>query len=192
MNALFDALRNRRSIPARQLTEPAPTASELNELLSCAITAPDHAAMHPWRFIVIRGDARARLGEIFADVLRSENPDASAEKLKVVGEKPLRAPLIVAVVATITDPHPKTPVIEQVLSAGAAAHQLQLAATAKGFGSVWLTGPNAYHPTVKAALNVAEKDQIVGFIYLGTPQGEAPPKRKLPVLENLVSEWSGG
>lgn len=191
MNALFDALQHRRSMPARQLIEPAPTDEQIKQLLTCAITAPDHGALSPWRFIIIRNEARDRLGDVFVQVLKEDKPDSSTEKIKSVGEKPLRSPLIIAVVATIEADHPKIPAVEQLLSAGIAAHQLQLAATAMGFGSVWLSGPNTYHPSVKQALEVVGEDQIVGFIYIGTPDGEPPAKKRLATLENRVSEWHG-
>ena len=103
-------------------------------------------------------------------------------------QKPLRSPMIVVIVATITENHPKTPEIEQILSAGAATTLIQLAATASGFGSIWLSGPNTYREDVKAALGVAKKDHIVGFVYLGTPTKPAAMKER-PALHDHLSEW---
>ena len=96
--------------------------------------------------------------------------------------------MIVVIVATITADHPKTPEIEQILSAGSAATLIQLAATASGFGSIWLSGPNTYHPDVKAALGVALNDHIVGFIYMGSPAKASVPKAR-PALQDHLSEW---
>ncbi|MBX2836316.1 MAG: nitroreductase [Gammaproteobacteria bacterium] len=191
MSNLLEALQQRRSFPARLLEEPAPTDDQINELLQCAITAPDHGALHPWRFVIIRGNARSKLGEVFAEVLTQDQPNASEEKIRSVRDKPLRSPLIIAVIASIDQHHPKTPPVEQLLSAGVAASQLQLAATAMGFGSIWLTGPNAYHPTVKQQLGVSPDDEIVGFIYIGTATVIPPAKKKQPVLSDHVSEWHG-
>lgn len=187
---MLDLLEARTSVPAVQLTEPAPTQQQLERILRCGLNAPDHANMRPWRFITIKGDARAALGEVFAKAAVSDNNDLPAEKIARMKQKPLRSPLLVVIVATITKDHPKTPEIEQILSAGSAATLIQLAATASGFGSIWLTGPNTYKTQVKAALGVDAKDQIVGFLYLGTPsKGETPKTR--PELSDHLSEWHG-
>lgn len=185
---MLELLETRTSVPAMQLIDPAPNTAELDRILKAGLTAPDHAAMRPWRFITIQGDARAQLGDVFAAAAIKDNPDIPAEKLARVKQKPLRSPLIVVIVATITEDHPKTPVVEQILSAGSAATLIQLAATASGFGSIWLSGPNAYFADVKAALGVAPKDQIVGYLYMGTPSKPAVAKSR-PALADHLSEW---
>ena len=185
---MLDMLSNRVSIPAMQLVEPAPSDQQLEQILQCGLTAPDHAAMRPWRFITVRGAARDALGDVFAEVAVTETPDMPAEKVARIRQKPLRSPLIVVIVATIIKDHPKTPEIEQILSAGAATTLIQLAATACGFGSIWLTGPNAYSETVKSALNIEPTEQIVGFVYLGTP-AKPPAAKPRPNLSEHLVEW---
>ena len=185
---MLEMLEARTSQPALQLVEPAPTEAQLQRILQAGLTAPDHAAMRPWRFITIQGDARNKLGDVFADAAIKDDPNTPEEKIARVRQKPLRSPLIVVIVATITANHPKTPEAEQILSAGAATTLIQLAATASGFGSIWLTGPNAYHSDVKAALGVDDKDQIVGFVYIGTPSKPAAQKER-PKLVDHVSQW---
>lgn len=185
---MLDLLEARASVPAVQLTEPAPNQEQLERILRCGLTAPDHANMRPWRFITIKGDARTALGEVLAKAALKDDPDLSTEKIARMKQKPLRSPLLVVIVATITANHPKTPEIEQVLSAGSAATLIQLAATASGFGSIWLTGPNTYRAGVKTALGVAESDHIVGFLYMGTPSKASSPKNR-PDLNDHLSEW---
>jgi nitroreductase len=189
MNSLLDTLQSRHSFPASQLSEPAPNEEQLNDILQCAITAPDHGKLCPWRFIVIRGAARNALGNVFVDAAKSRDPDISEQKLERLKEKPLRSPLIVVIVTTLTPDHPKAPEIEQSLSAGAAAQLMQLGATATGFGSIWLSGANAYDENVKQALGIEAKDQITGFLYLGTPPDTQPTRRR-PELIDHVSEWT--
>jgi nitroreductase len=169
----IDALLRRRS--AKTLTDPAPDAGALELLLECGARAPDHGRLRPWRFIVIRGAARERLGELMADLLRRKDPAASAEALQRERQKPLRAPLIIAV-AAVCDTAARVPPIEQILAAGAAAQNIMLAAGALGFGAMWKTGEAAYDEAVKSALGLTAPDAIVGFLYLGTaPPGAVPP-----------------
>lgn len=182
----IDALLERRS--AKTLTAPAPDGGALELLLECAARAPDHGRLRPWRFIVIRGAARERLGELMADQLRRKLPDASAETLQRERQKALRAPLII-VVAAVCNAEAKIPAIEQVLAAGAAAQNMMLAAPALGFGAMWKTGDAAYDATVKLALGLAAGDAIVGFLYLGTAPADAVPPPVRTQWQDRVTYW---
>lgn len=189
-NAVVNALLNHRSTPAGLLQEPAPSENDLNTILQCGLSAPDHAAVQPWKFLIIDGEARHRLGEVFIEAKQQDEPNFPEEKAQLLRAKPLRAPLIIAVVADVTEGHVKAPRVEQMLSAGVAAQHMQIATRALGFGSVWLTGPMARHALVKKALGLKEADELVGFLYLGTPAKEAPARpRSAP--DQFTSHWSG-
>jgi nitroreductase len=166
----IDLLLTRRS--ARSLAEPAPDAAALDLILASAARAPDHGRLRPWRFIIIRGEARGRLGDLLAEHLRRVHPQTPAESLQRERLKAFRAPLIVAVAARCQTGI-KIPVIEQLLAAGAAAHAIMLAALALGFNSMWKTGAAAYDASVKTGLGLQAEDALVGFMYLGT-EAEAP------------------
>jgi nitroreductase len=168
----IDALLTRRSATA--LTDPAPDEAALGLIFSSATRAPDHGRLRPWRFVVVRGDARARFGELLADHLRRTHAQVSEETLQRERLKAFRAPLIV-VVAAHCNPALKIPVIEQTLSAAAAAHAMMLAAFALGFNAMWKTGGPAYDAAVKTALGFKPGDAIAGFLYFGT---EATPRER--------------
>lgn len=184
MDAL-DALLTRRS--GALLTDPAPDDEALATMLRAGMRAADHGRLQPWRFIVLRGAAREKLGEVIVESVLRQEPDAPAALLKREREKPLRAPLILVVAAETIESH-KVPVIEQVLAAGAAAQNVLLAAYAMGFGAMWRTGAPAYDSHVKNALGLKRGDQIVGFLYIGTPAAPLPPAA-LPDLTGFVRQW---
>ncbi len=186
MNAALKHL-NRYSTPAKALTEPAPDDAQLKQILQVAMSAPDHGRLYPYRFISIRGDARYRLSEIFVQATMRREPDVDAAYLAKQREKPLRSPLIVVVVATLIESE-KIPEIEQMLSAGAATHNILLASNALGFGSVWLTGANAYDAYVCGELELTDNERIIGFVYLGTPELDIPP-RELPAVNDYLRTW---
>ena len=172
-----------------KLEAPAPDDETLGTILEAALRAPDHAALRPWRLLLIRGAARERLGDVFAETLRARDPEVDEEKVARTRRKPLRAPLLIVVAATPTE-HPKAPEIEQVLSAGAVAHGILLGLQAHGFAGMWRTGAPAYDPAVKRALGLREEDHLVAFVYAGTPSVE-PPEMNRPGVEDVVEEWSG-
>jgi nitroreductase len=186
MDAL-DALTTRRS-PA-QFAEPAPDDETLADILRAAMRAPDHGKLRPWRFIVLRGDARKRFGDVMADAMKRREPEVPANMLEREREKPLRAPLIVVLAAAIKEGH-KIPVIEQLLAAGAGAQNIMLAAHALGYGAAWKTGAPAYDDFVKETLGLAPGDAIVGFIYIGTP-AVMPASVPAPELSGFVRNWTG-
>lgn len=186
MNAALKHL-NRYSTPAKALGEPAPDDSQLEQILQVAMSAPDHGRLYPYRFITIRGDARYRLSEIFVQATMRREPEVDAAYLAKQREKPLRSPLIVVVVATLIESE-KIPEIEQMLSAGAAAHNILLASNALGFGSIWLTGANAYDAYVRDEFGLGDNERIIGFVYVGTPELNIPP-RNLPAVGDYLSNW---
>jgi len=185
MDAL-DLLLNRVSVT--RLCEPAPTADQLDLMFRAGLRAPDHGQLHPWRFLIIEGDPRHKLGELFAAALRERDAGAAEEALQKARNMPLRAPMLVLVIASVK-PHPKVPEGEQLLAAGCAAHGLLLAAHAQGIGAVWRTGEFSYDPRVLEGLGLTEQERLLGFLYMGTPEGRV---RSVPVLEpkDFVQRWN--
>lgn len=186
----LEAMMTRNSVPARLLCEPAPDGADLETILETAMRAPDHASLRPWRFLIIRGDARQKLGQLFADALCRRDPLADNASREKELNRPMRSPLIVAVCAEVIENNPKVPVVEQIVTVGAAAQNMMNAAHAMGYAAIMLTGKNAHDPHVKRALGLQPKDEIVGFLYFGTPEGDIRPKRR-PAAAEFVREWTG-
>lgn len=167
----------RKSTPPRLMADSGgPTAEDIRDMLTAAVSAPDHGAVRPWRFVVVEGDNRTKLGEVFAHALKSRDPDASPEAIAKELNRPLRAPTIVAVLARVVHDRPNVPPVEQVVATACAAQNMMLAAEAKGFGAIMLTGKNAQDPIVRRFFGMEKGDEIVAFIYLGKPEGPQPSK----------------
>ena len=184
----IDFLNQRRSVPSRQLGEPGPDAAQLEQLLQAAIRVPDHGKLVPWRLLLIRGDARARLGSKLAAIHARNEPDAAPAALDKDRDRYNFAPLIVVVVARIEPDHPKIPAQEQLLSAGCVASNLLLGAQALGFGAQWLTGWAAYDRDAADLLGLTASECVVGFVHIGSAK-EDVPERIRPQLTDVVSEW---
>lgn len=184
------ALSTRHSVAPPFLDGPGPDDQTLRQILAAGACAPDHGRLRPWRFIVIRGAARERLAGVFADALAKRAPETPPETVAELRAKPLRAPVVIAVVATLDPKHPKIPEFEQVLSAGAAIENILLAAHAEGFGAKWLTGANAYDAHVAQALGLGPDDRLAGFVHMGTVSGE-PPQVPHADPSDFIVEWQG-
>jgi nitroreductase len=188
MSDALELLTTRRSFKARELAGPAPSAAELEKLLTVASRVPDHGKLTPWRFIVFEGDARYAAGEAIAAAFRAKYPDAKPEHVEAERNRLARAPLVIAVVSRAA-PHVKIPEWEQVLSAGAAAMNLVLAAHALGYGANWVTEWYAYDRSVLDTLGLAPHERIVGFVHIGRAPG-VPEDRPRPALSEIATRFS--
>lgn len=187
MPEALDLLKTRKSISAQFLSGPGPTDAELTEMLTVASRVPDHGKLTPWRFILFRGDERRKAGEALARLVLSRNPTAEEKQLEEERARFARAPLVVAVVSRAA-PHPKIPEFEQLLSAGNAAFNLELAAHALGYAAQWTTGWVAYDDEAGRILGLQPGERFVGFVHIG--KSTVPfTDRPRPALGDVVSEW---
>ncbi len=184
----IDFLLSRRSVLARMMDGPAPADDDLRRIMEAGMRVPDHGRLAPWSFIVIRGEAREKLGETLAEAFLKNNPDAIEEQVEIERERLTRAPVVIAVVSKVVREH-KIPEWEQILSSGAACQTMLIAALSMGYAAQWLTEWYAYDPDMKRALGVDADDRIAGFLYLGH-EAERPTERNRPEYDSVVSEWS--
>ncbi|HCH70470.1 MAG TPA: NAD(P)H nitroreductase [Colwellia sp.] len=176
----IELLLQRQSMPL--LTTPAPNPHDLEKIIAAGMRVPDHACLQPWHFTVITGDGLQR----FSDLLVHCSDSASAN-LTRIAKKPFRAPMII-VVSTEFVQHEKVPTQEQLISAGCCAHAMQMASVALDYGAMWRTGGLAYNAKIKQGLAIKEHDEIVGFLYIGTPCKEQALKTTKS-FEKKVSYW---
>lgn len=169
MDAL-ELLLNRRSMA--KLEAPAPEGKALENIIRAGLRAPDHGNLTPWRFVIAQGSGLQKLSAILVKAAVADNSDEAV--ITKVKNAPFRAPMVITVIAKVT-PHVKVPAIEQHLSAGCAVQAMQMAAVAQGFQGIWRSGNWMFHPEVRSAFGVEGEDEIVGFLYLGTPMGTEMP-----------------
>jgi nitroreductase len=186
----IDVLLSRASVAPRLLMEPAPDDAQLDQILDAALRAPDHGNLKPARFILVRGAARGRFGDLLAEALRRRQPDAPEVLVERFRSWPQVPPLLIAIAARVRSGH-AVPEIEQILSAGASVMNLLNAAHALGFAGMWVTGPSAYDPHVVRALGLDDGDKLLGFVGLGTPAPAARVAPRRPDRQPFVSEWTG-
>jgi nitroreductase len=180
-------LRTRRSLKPNELIGPPPSPHDLDTLLTIASRVPDHGKLTPWRFIVFEGASQLKAGAAIAAAFVAKYPDATPDQVEFERRRLARAPLAIAVVSRAA-PHVKIPEWEQVLSAGAAAMSLVIAAHALGFGATWITEWYAYDRSVLDALGLAPHEKIAGFVHIGRP-AHAPEDRPRPALADIVTRF---
>jgi len=187
MNATLELLLTRRSVKAIDMSEPGPDAAALDTIIRCGIRVPDHGKLGPWRILRFVGDRRRAFGEVLAAAWQGTHPDDPPERVERERGKLERAPVVLAVVSSVTPDH-KIPQWEQQLSAGAVCQNLLLASHGMGFHAQWLTEWFSYDVAVSEALGLSRHERIAGWIYIGSA-ATAPAERPRPALEDVVSDW---
>mgnify|MGYP001800431728 CR=1 FL=1 len=184
MTSHLDYLRTRRSSLSLTLDAPGPDEAQLRDMLTIAARVPDHGKLAPWRFEVWSDTFRKRAhGELLGLLDASQREDV--EKLRQGTDKLLHAPCVLAVISTAAE-HPKIPVWEQHLSAGAACMNLLQAANAHGFEAQWLTAWYVYDAAASQLLGLADGERIAGIVHIGT--SDTPKQeRDRPVLDELLT-----
>lgn len=167
----IELLTTRSSMP--RLIEPAPSLAQLELIRKAAIRVPDHMNLSPYQFIEFIGSERQLLSDIFQQSARLN--EFADEQVERAGQIPFRAPLIIASILR-HQPHDKVPWQEQFASVACATMAMQQACFAQGLGAIWRTGWLAEDDYVREQLGCQEDDEIVGFLYIGTPAVPTPVK----------------
>jgi nitroreductase len=180
------AIRDRRSIG--KVSDDIPSTDLIRQVLEAGTWAPNHHLTEPWRFFVLTGEARQGLGEAMAAAAArlAPTPEAGQRAAQKAIGKPLRAPYIIAVAAV---PDPNVPVVEEIAATAAAAQNMLLAAHALGLGAIWRSGELAFTPEVQSFLGLSERDQVLGFLYIGFPAME-PPQRERKAVDAVCTWWN--
>lgn len=149
----------------------------VEKLLDAGAQAPNHYKVRPWRFVVLTGDARKRLGDTMAASQQERHPEFTQEVFDKTRALPLRAPVLIAV-GVDKPAEEKVLEIENISAASAACMNILLAAEALELGAIWRTGEWARDVRVKEFLGFGGDQHILGFIYVGYPEsvGEYPPR----------------
>ncbi|MGD9694703.1 MAG: nitroreductase [Thermoleophilia bacterium] len=179
------AIHGRRST-GKVLPEPI-AREEVEELLAAAVRAPNHHLTFPWRFVVLAGDARREVGEAHARAVAAARPDHPPAGIEKEAARLERAPVVIAV--AVAGPDDPATAREDRDAVAAGVQNLLLAAHARGLGAMWRSGAMVEEPEVREALGLADGDELVGFVYLGRPAQEPPPRERPPLAD--VAVWRG-
>jgi len=164
-----------------KVTEDAPTREQLLPLIEAAGRVADHSSLRPWRLIELRGDDRLALGAAIAKANGDGKPSA----------KPLRAPLLIAVVASYRKSE-KVPHWEQEAVASGVAHTLSLLLDEAGWGVIWRTGGYTRTKPVAKAHGLKKNEELLGWLYVGgKPEGKDAGRRKPVDADALLTRMPG-
>ena len=180
---IFEAINKRHSVG--KVKTDALSRDVIEKLLDAGNQAPNHYKVRPWRFIVLTGNARNKLGDVMAASFADRNPGLPPGGLDKTRALPLRAPVLI-VVGVDKPVEAKVLEVENLSAVSASCQNILLAAHALGLGAKWRTGDWARDAKVKEFLGLAADQLIAGFIYVGYPESESEPMVRPSVEDRTV------
>ena len=179
-------LTSRQNISPRRLVAPGPDPAQLAQVFRAAATAPDHGLLVPWRFVLVPDHRRADLAEVFALALLDRDAGATLVQMEAAREKAHRAPCLMLVVARLGLCEPAIPVLERMVSVGAAVQNLLLRAHSQGLGGSLTSGQALQSTRFRTLFQLQAGEEPVCFVTLGTvAKGKTPRLR--PDVATFVS-----
>ena len=186
-DVILEIMRDRRQISAKSLIEPGPSTDQIEAIFYAAAQAPDHGLIRPWRFVQVPHSARDRLAEAFAAALRERSPDATAQQQQDAREKAMRGPFLTLAIADLAGKDANIPVAERLVSLGCALQNMLLMAYAQRYAAGLLSGAALQSQALRAVFSLAETEQAVCFIVIGTAARDPKPARSRPKPDAFVS-----
>jgi nitroreductase len=178
----------RRTSVRRFLPEPVPRGV-VEQVLDCAVRAPNHKLTEPWRFTVLTGAAKKRYAEIRARHRLKRYADPSAAEAVVAADKVRRETLetpvyIIAMAAVNPDEITRE---EDYAATMMAVANLMIAAESLGLGTYLKSGGVMRDQDLLELAGVPDGYRVVGLVSLGYPAEQEPPRRRKPAAE--LTRW---
>lgn len=166
-----DLIKYRRSIYPQQYSGEQVPREVIEQMLENANWAPNHGITQPWRFVVFHGQGLQKLADYQSNLYKELSSAAGNFNEATYGKlstNPLKASYVIAICLK-RDPNEKFPVVEEVEALAAAVQNMQLTATAYGVGCYWGSGGITYREEAKPFFGLEDKDELLGFLYVGMP-----------------------
>lgn len=183
LEVLTSIIKRRRSIFPVSYTDQ-PIADELiAEILESANYAPTHKLTEPWRFVVIRGEAKHRLGAELGRIYQEKTPKEKflQKKYDSFGEKTAQAACIIAINIQL---HPdQLPAWEEIAATACAVQNMALMAEAMKIGAYWSSPPLI--DDLGPFLSLKENEKCYGLFYLGYHNNEPRPAKRTPIEDKV-------
>lgn len=188
-NPVLEFMQKRRSVPAKLMSGPGPDEQQLNQVLEISCRVPDHGKLTPWRIIRYGEKKCVVLGEkILAratEIAQLDGRELTADEEDIEAKRFLRTPIVMCIISNARA-HPKIPEWEQILSSGAVAMNMLIAANALGYDAQWLTEWYSYDESLHGEFGLNENEKVAGFMHIGTRRF-SKTERDRPKIENIYS-----
>lgn len=180
---IFDLIKKRRSVFPAQYNEKPIAKTDIERILEAANCAPNHKKTEPWRFKVLQGDKKAKLGEFLSNTYIDTTEKPKQIKSKKFIESPKKAAAIIAICMQ-RDPNESIPEWEEVAAVSMAVQNMWLCCTEMGIGSYWSSpGLIKY---MHEFFDMNEGEKCLGFFFMGYYDEELPEVTRNPIEDKVI------
>ncbi len=181
---IFDLIRKRRAVFPAQYIDKAISKDKIETLLEAANWAPTHRRTEPWRFKVITGEARKRLGIFMSETYEKHAERPKQVKIKKFRDNPTRAGAVI-IICMQRDPNESLPEWEEIAATAMAVQNMWLGCTAMGIGSYWSSPSLIEH--MGEFIDLSPGERCLGLFYMGYYEGQLPEGVRQPIEEK--TKW---
>ncbi len=179
---LFEIIKARRAVFPAQYSNTEITGSELNQILESANWAPNHKRTEPWRFKVIRDNAKQRFAEFMVKKYMDNTPSESQterKKIDIMDKCNLSHTIILINMKTSG----LLPEWEELAATSMAVQNLWLMCTALGIGAYW-SSPSAI-AQMDEFVPMEENEKCIGIFYMGKLKDNLLEGSRRPVTDKV-------
>lgn len=187
MNNDFEVLtkliQNRRSIfPASYIAKEI-EKEVIEKIIDSANYAPTHKLTQPWRFTVLTGDAKIRLGVTLGELYKATVPAEKflQKKFDSFAQKTEQAACILAINIQFSG---KLPEWEEIAAVACAVQNMALTAESLNVGAYWSSPPLISDLGEFLGLNNDEK--CYGLFYMGYHNNEGGTANRTPMSDKVT------
>lgn len=182
---IFDLIKNRRSVFPAQYNDKPIAKTDIEKILEAANWAPTHKKTEPWRFKVLMGESKEKLGLFLSLKYMETEPRPKEFKVKKIMGNPKRAGAIIAICMQ-RDPLESLPEWEEIAATAMAVQNMWLCCTEMGIGCYWSSPGSIKYMDEFFEMENGEK--CLGLFYMGYYDQELPEVTRGPIKDKVV--WS--
>ncbi len=161
---IFELIKQRRSVfPAQYNSKPI-AKKDLKKILEAANWAPTHKKTEPWRFKVLLGESKEKLGLFLSYKYMDTEAKPKEIKTRKLMENPKKAAAVIAICMQ-RDPLERLPEWEEIAATAMAVQNMWLCCTELGIGSYW-SSPGLIQ-YMGEFFDFQPGEKCLGFFYLG-------------------------
>lgn len=180
----MELIKRRRAVFPEQYNGQPISREELEKILEAGIWAPTHKRTEPWRFKVLTGEMKEKLGLFLSLKYLETDPKPQQLRARKLMENPQKAAALI-LICMQADPAKRLPVWEEVAATAMAVQNMWLCCTEMGIGSYWSSpGLIKY---MGEFIELAEGEECLGLFYMGRYDSEPPEGSRTPRQEKV--EW---
>jgi nitroreductase len=180
---IFELIKKRRAVFPAQYNDKPISRTDVERILEAANWAPTHKRTEPWRFKVLLGEAKEKLGLFLSYKYMDVEKRPKQMKVKKLMQNPRRSGAVIAICMQ-RDPKLSLPEWEEVAATAMAVQNMWLCCTELGIGCYWSSPGLIQYMGEFFDLEMGEV--CLGFFYMGYYDEELEDGIREPVEDKVV------